>query len=200
MAWKGVSRLARKANWSVAAAALSGACAAAGCSATAIALARPETQIAGWMGLASTFEARASRSAAGAAGNPQIARIAQVETMRSLGRAPANPTAWLRLAWLDSLKPAGFGEEGNRALAASYVVSPYGPDDTGWRLTFAFNHWARVDRSNRLLVLEELRATPYPWSPGDLQSSVSDPAGRLALALTLETIRQARETAPASRL
>ena len=152
------------------------------------------------MGLASTFEARASRSAAGAAGNPQIARIAQVETMRSLGRAPANPTAWLRLAWLDSLKPAGFGEEGNRALAASYVVSPYGPDDTGWRLTFAFNHWARVDRSNRLLVLEELRATPYPWSPGDLQSSVSDPAGRLALALTLETIRQARETAPASRL
>lgn len=192
--------MAETANWRAAAAALIGACAAAGCSAAAIALALPETQIAGWMGLAPTFEARASRSAAEAAAHPQMGRIARAETTTSLSQAPANPTAWLRLAYLDSLEPSGFGEAGNRALAASYAVSPYGPDDTGWRLTFAFNHWARVDRSNRLLVLEELRATPYPWSPGDLQNSVSDPAGRLALALTLETIRQARETAPASRL
>ncbi|WP_428152562.1 hypothetical protein [Brevundimonas sp.] len=185
--------MVEKANWRVAAAMLLGVCAATGCSAAAIALAWPETRIAGWMGLAPFFEARASRNAAGAADHPHMARLARVETMASLGQAAANPTAWLRLAYLDSLEPSGLGEAGNRALAASYAVSRYGPDDTPWRLSFAFNHWARLDRSNRLLVLEELRATPYPYSPGDLQNSVSDPAGRLALALTLETIRQTRE-------
>lgn len=129
-----------------------------------------------------------------------MAGIARVQTMKSLGQAPANPTAWLRLAYLDSLEPSGFGEAGNRALAASYAVSPLGPDDTGWRMSFAFNHWARVDRSNRLLVLDELKATAYPYSPADLQNSISDPAGRLALSLALETIRRSREPGPASQV
>lgn len=188
--------MAKTADWRVAAAALLGACAAAGCSAAAIALAWPETRIAGWLGLAPSFEARASRSAAGAADHPHLARLARVDTMTSLSQAPANPTAWLRLAFLDSLQPQGLGEAGNRALAASYAVAPYGPDDTGWRLAFAFNHWAEVDRSNRLLVLDELRATPFPYSPGDLQNAISDPAGRLALALALDTIRRNGETGP----
>lgn len=127
-----------------------------------------------------------------------MTRIARAETTRSLNHAPANPTAWLRLAYLDSLQPRGLGKAGNRALAASYAVAPYGPDDTAWRLRFAFNHWSRIDRSNRLLVLSELRATPSPYSPVDLQASVTDPAGRLALSL--ENLRRPRETGPAPRI
>lgn len=158
----------------------------------AAALALPHTGFASAIGLAPIHEQQATRFATTAATDADDRARARDATMKSLGQAPANPTAWLRLAYLDSLEPAGLGSAGNRALAASWTVAPFGPDDSQWRLAFAFNHWAALDRPNRLAALEELKITGPRVNSPQLRENVGDPSGRLALLLTLEEIRRAR--------
>ncbi|WP_309630359.1 hypothetical protein [Brevundimonas sp.] len=161
---------------------------------TAAALALPHTDFAAATGLAPVFERRADALAQSAATDETARARAILETRRSLAQAPANPTAWLRLAYLDSVSPGGLSGAGDRALAASYAVAPYGPDVTDWRLAFAFNHWSVLSDESRKAALDEFVVTSAFKSHRDLEARVSDPSGRLALALTLDTI--AREKAP----
>jgi hypothetical protein len=158
----------------------------------AAALALPHTAFASAIGLASIHEQQATRLATTAAANADDRARARDTTLKSLRQAPANPTGWLRLAYLDSLEPAGLGPAGNRALAASWTVAPFGPDDSQWRLTFAFNHWAALDRANRLAALEELKISGRRVDSRQMLENVGDPSGRLALRLTLGEIRRAR--------
>ncbi|MBU1346888.1 MAG: hypothetical protein KKA16_08035 [Alphaproteobacteria bacterium] len=151
----------------------------------AIALALPDTGYSRALSLAPTHEARAD-ALVRTPGLGESGRLeARSETLAGLHQAPANATAWLRLSYLDARSPAGLGREGNLAFARSYAVAPFGPDDTMWRLDFAFDHWAALDRSNRLLVLDELRRIPARQARA-LQAGVTDPTGQLALALSLD--------------
>lgn len=154
----------------------------------AIALATPHSAFANALGLAQVHEARASRLAASAT---QVDRDkARAETTLSLRQAPANSTAWLRLAYIESVSPEGFGEQANLALSRSYSVAPFGPDDTGWRLAFAFNHWPALTVSNRKRAIEELSYIAAQRSPkvARLREEVTHSAGYLALSLTLSSI------------
>lgn len=168
---------------------------------TATALACPDSAPARLLNLEPSHEARASALIAGA--NPKAAdmALAQQETLQSLRQAPANPTAWLRLAYIDSRRPEGLGPTGIQALSRSYEAAPFGPDDTAWRLRFAFNHWTRLDKVTRLLVLDELRVA---LSDPDkrthaLAQDVSDSAGRLAVTMSVyEAERLRRRRAEAS--
>lgn len=182
------------------------ALAALGVSSTAVAalaLAWPSGPPAGWLGLAVSHEARAHALVAPVAGQPSASdlALARQETLASLRQGPANPTAWLRLAFIDARGPGGLSAEGEQALVRSYAVAPYGPDDTPWRLVFAFDHWPRLDRSTRLLVLDELEVAMNRRHPGvrGLPDRISDPAGRLAATLTTQDVanrmRRAREDA-----
>lgn len=150
----------------------------------AVALVQPQSGFAAWTDLAAVREARADALARRAASKPDLIAPAVLETRRSLRQAPATPTAWLRLAHLESLRSGTLGAAGNRALAASYAVAPYGPDDTAWRLAFAFNHWTSLDRANRLSALDELSVARGRIDLRALERDVRDPAGRLALSLS----------------
>ncbi len=150
----------------------------------AIALALPESGYSRSLSLAPTHEARADALARGPDLGEQARLEARRETLAGLRQAPANATAWLRLSYLDARSPAGLGSEGNLAFARSYAVAPFGPDDTMWRLDFAFDHWADLDRSNRILALDELGRLPVRQAR-QVEAGVSDPTGRLALALAL---------------
>jgi hypothetical protein len=157
---------------------------------TAAALVFPDTPLAASSNLAPVWEARADGLARTAASDEAARRASVEETERSIAQAPANPTAWLRLAYLDSLAADGLGPAGDRALAASYSVAPYGPDVTDWRLAFAFNHWEAISGANRQAALDELRSSPNNRSRRDLLTRVANPAGRIALSLTLDIIRR----------
>ncbi len=156
--------------------------------AVAVALGSPQSAFANALGLAQTHEARATRFAGSA--TPSDLDRARTETVLTLRQAPANSTAWLRLAYLDSASPGGFGARANTALSRSYSVAPYGPDDTAWRLAFAFNHWSALTVSNRKQALEELSYIAAQRSPkvAKLREDVTNPAGYLALSLTLSSI------------
>jgi hypothetical protein len=149
------------------------------------ALFAPQTGFAEATGLAPVAERRADKLAAGALTDARRRDAAVRTTLRSLKAAPANPTAWLRLAYLDSLGETGVTSVGNRALAASYAMAPYGPDVTPWRLRFALNQWAGLSHANRRAVLHELMVTSRYEDHSDLTSSGVDEAGRLAVTLAL---------------
>lgn len=158
------------------------------CLAASVALAFPQSRLSPLSGLAQVHEARAYALSAPSDALPGDLAQAAIETRASLRQAPANATAWLRLAYLDSRDSNGLGPDGNRALARSYAVAPLGPDDTPWRLAFALNHWTDLEQSNRVLVLDELQwaVTVGRVKARTLTTNVSDPAGRLALGLTLD--------------
>ncbi|WGM31819.1 hypothetical protein [Brevundimonas sp. NIBR11] len=164
-----------------------GALALATSGVTAAALAWPESAPGRILNLAPSHEARASRLLGDASPSKEDLAQAQAETMRSLRSAPANATAWLRLAYIDSRRQEGLGAFGIAAMKRSYDAAPYGPDDTAWRLRFALNHWSRLDATTRLLVLNELRfaLTHRRAATVQLAHDVSDSAGQVAVSLVL---------------
>lgn len=148
-------------------------------------LAFPTSGLAQASGLVWVHDARAERLLAGPHPSVSAQAEARRQTLLSLRSDPANATAWLRLAYLDSLQPNGLGEAGRKALARSYVVAPYGPDDTEWRLRFAFNHWTALDQDLRKSVLREFELAARHGAHRSLPTRLDDPAGRLAATLTL---------------
>ena len=182
------------------AAAVIGVTALATTGAAAFALALPNSAPARLLNLAASHEARASVLVSGATPTAADLALAQQETVWSLREAPANPTAWLRLSYIDSRRPEGLGPAGLDALKRSYDVAPFGPDDTDWRLRFAFNHWTLLDPAARRLAIDELRnalKSTNIWGDG-LAQDVSDPAGRIALELTFVEHERARAQAAGS--
>lgn len=151
----------------------------------AVALAWPETGLAGATGLAPVNERRADALARAAEIHDAHRLAAGALTRLSLAEAPANPTAWLRLAYLDALADGTLTQVGERALAMSYSVAPYGPDVTAWRLDFAFDHWSALSETTRTAAVDELMVTHRGLDHSGLRGSTSDPAGQLALDLLL---------------
>lgn len=160
-------------------------------------LSMPQTGLAGQVDVAPIHEARADALAGLAATSEQDRAKAVMETRRSLAQAPANATAWLRLAYLDSLGDAGLTAEGDRAVAASYAVAPYGPDATPWRLAFTLNHWPELSSGTRASAIEEIGISTTSASRRHLMNQVSDPSGRLALVLVSQNIDRALASDPA---
>ena len=164
-------------------------------SVTAVALAWPNSAPASVVDLAPIHDKRATALTQAAIPAPADLARATEETRLSLRQNPANPTAWLRLAHIESMGPQGLGPSGIQALSRSYDAAPYGPDDTAWRLRFAFNHWSELDRPTRLLVLDELRIATVnrAHSVSGLLNDVSDPAGRVAATLSLASAIRERD-------
>ncbi|MFC5345622.1 hypothetical protein ACETK8_14895 [Brevundimonas staleyi] len=151
--------------------------------AAAVALSWPQTDFALMTSLAGVHDARAQAFALQAVEDVSARDAAGEATVASLRQTPGRATSWLRLAYLDSLDPGGMGEAGNRALATSYVVAPYGPDDTRWRMAFVFNHWDKLSHENKLSALDELRVARARIDVRALKAAVTNKDGRIALAV-----------------
>lgn len=165
-------------------------------------LAFPLTGFANASGLAGVHEARATALLVASHGSERSRAEARRQTWKALGTDPANPASWMRLAYLDSLQSSGLSQEGRRFLARSYSLAPYGPDNSRWRLEFAFNHWQGLDPALRRKVVAELRVAGRHGGYRSLPDAIDDPSGRLAAALTLASLSRqgtVRRTAPEHR-
>ncbi|MGA0545815.1 hypothetical protein ACO2Q1_11110 [Brevundimonas sp. VNH65] len=98
---------------------------------------------------------------------------------RLLDATPGSSRAWNRQAWLEgrtSVSPAAV-----EALRRSYGVSPFGPTDSVWRLTYAYNRWDALpqDLRYRARVEHRLHVRTHGRS-GVRPGEIANPAGRLA--------------------
>ncbi len=149
--------------------------------ALAIPLSRPGEWRLDQPELAAVSEVRAEKAASV---SPLDAEAVRSLTRRTLSRRPLEAAAWARLAWLASRKGDRAGMLD--ALDRSYAAAPYGPDITEWRLRFAFDRWSaltpglRRQAQSELLVAKRTR----PAMAAQVQDLVTDPSGRMAMALT----------------
>jgi hypothetical protein len=105
-----------------------------------------------------------------------------------LAARPAEPSAWMRLAYADRLQHGRLTDAGRRALDTSYLIAPYAGNQAPWRLAFALDNWAGLLPATRLAAVQEINLTAQDGTirlaTGKLVgASVHDPGGRLAAAM-----------------
>ncbi len=93
-----------------------------GCVVVAAAIAFPMTGLAALTNLSWVREARAESAAAAQPLSSAALIDARDETLRGLRSDPANPTPWLRLAYLDARKNGELTLVGVDALSRSYSL------------------------------------------------------------------------------
>jgi hypothetical protein len=116
---------------------------------------------------------------------------AEAATRHELRLSPMATDAWLRLAYIQTLRTPGLNAVGIDALEKSFVVAPLDPVYCGDRDILALNHWPELTQDLRTKVLTEIKVT---WRPPTVvhpevieqwRSQVHNPSGQFALALTL---------------
>ena len=154
-----------------------------------VAMISPGSPLGGIVDLAWIHESRATTTAAKFPLDAMERQTAKSETVSALRSDPANPTSWLRLAYLDTLDDGHLTAEGVDALRRSYSVAPLGPDNSSWRLPFAFEHWQELDSTLRLQVLEELKVALSASEEYDqMPEKIANSSGRLAATLTVRPV------------
>ena len=141
--------------------------------------------------LSSVHDARAQRLLGRPAPGPADLKAADAESLTSLAVSPADDSAWLALAYAETVRHGDPGGVALGWLQRSYDVAPFGPDTSLWRVRFALDHWQAMTPDLRREVLDEINAA---WRPRrrelvTMVSAVRDPAGRLALALMIVHMR-----------
>ena len=148
-----------------------------------IALSDPDGGLAAAAGLAPSEEVRAQRLLTPTRlSTAELAR-GEAAARAALSQGPARATAWLDLAYAETRKAGALSNAARDALRRSYVFEPLGPDNSGWRVRFAFEHWDELTPDLRDSALAEVRAQ---WPSGEHNvvagalAGVQNPAGRLA--------------------
>jgi hypothetical protein len=117
--------------------------------------------------------------------NAAAQRQAALEVMAA---RPAEPSAWLRLAYADRLQHGQLTDLGARAVDTSYLVSPYAGHLATWRTGFALDNWSRLTQQGRQDAIHEIniaRTRPNLWLDMHVMAARArqDPSGRMAAAL-----------------
>lgn len=116
--------------------------------------------------------------------NAAVQRQAAVEVLTA---RPAEPTAWLRLAYADRLAHTQLTPAGAKALETSYLVSPFIYRQAPWRIGFAFDNWSRLTPEGRRAALREIEIARNSWLWIEIVAAIrrgpADPSGRMAAAL-----------------
>ena len=160
------------------------------------ALSDPTGIVASSVRLAPVEEVRAQRLLAppGDHGAPDVTR-GRAAALAALSQGPTRATAWLDLAYAETLKAGFMNGAAQDALRRSWIFEPFGPDDTEWRIRFAFEHWGELAPDLRQSAMAEAWAQ---WKAGNYHatiaalSNVGDPAGRLAAALLMSQLERQR--------
>lgn len=85
--------------------------------------------------------------------------VAIVSLQKGLGLAPANPFAWMRLAYAEVLKE-GPSRATASALIMSMLTAPFEPRLLFLRLELSFRTWSYFQSEDREMVFEQIR---YAW-------------------------------------
>jgi len=102
---------------------------------------------------------------------------------------PAEPVAWVRLAYADWLASGGvMTAASERALDQSYQMAPYAFRQAPFRIAFALANWSGLAPDTRKAVLKEIqaaRAQDQIWAEvrAVVRQTPMDPSGRLSAAL-----------------
>ncbi|ADL00454.1 hypothetical protein [Brevundimonas subvibrioides] len=151
----------------------------------AVSLSSPNESLADRIPLVAVSEGRAE--AAAEVQPPSLDKV-RAETLKTLRQKPGDAAAWGRLAWIADRQ--GRVADALVALDRTYVVAPYGPDITAWRLRFAYGRWAALTPDLRRQATAELRVAirDRPGVVYAAEREITDPAGRLAFALTRQAV------------
>ncbi|MDO8408542.1 MAG: hypothetical protein Q7S93_00540 [Phenylobacterium sp.] len=149
-----------------------------------------------------TLAAAENRRATQALGQtPPDTEAATQATERALAQAPYDPSAWLRLAYIDAADGA-LGPEGLQALERSYQLRPFDHYVAVWRVRFALEHWGDLTPAIRAAVKSETlaftRTSRYPDMIATL-AAVENPIGRLPAAIWRAKMREERARMRARR-
>ncbi len=116
---------------------------------------------------------------------------AEAATRAELKLSPMAVDAWLRLAYIDSLKGPTLNAEGVGALEKSFLIAPLDPANCGDRDTLALNAWQDLPADLRRKVLMEIHTlwrppvVAHPQTLIEWRRRVHNPAGQFALLLSL---------------
>jgi hypothetical protein len=116
---------------------------------------------------------------------------AEAATRAELKLSPMAVDAWLRLAYIESLKGPKLNAEGVEALQKSFLVAPLDPANCGDRDVLALNVWTDLPADLRRKVLMEIHTlwrppvVAHPETLIDWRRRVQNPAGQFALLLSL---------------
>jgi hypothetical protein len=111
---------------------------------------------------------------------------------KAIAQFPYDTSAWLRLAYVDSLDHGGLTPAGAGFLKRSYDLVAIDPFVGLWRIRFALENSQALSPELRASVRSE---TSGLWRNGenreslhDMARSIANPAGRLSLALWLNRL------------
>jgi hypothetical protein len=123
--------------------------------------------------------------------SPDHIAKAETATWKELQLSPMATDAWLRLAYIQTLKAPHMNAKGVEALEKSFIVAPFDPVYCGDRDILALNYWPDLNPALRQKVLAEIKLT---WKPPtvvhpevieDWRAKVHNPAGQFALLLVI---------------
>jgi hypothetical protein len=160
------------------------------------ALVDPTGWAAGAVVLAPSEEARAQRLLNPARSRAPAIAAGRAAAERALAQGPTRATAWLDLAYAETLRAGALTNPAREALRRSWIFEPLGPDNSQWRVRFAFEHWSELTPDLRDSALAEARAVWRTGHYADMTqalSDVRDPAGRLAAVLLFNELSHQAE-------
>lgn len=141
------------------------------------------------MALAAGHDRRAERLLAAEPASPADLEEARRLSQGALAQFPYDTAAWLRLAYIDSIRHGRLSPEGVEMLRRSYDLVPVDVHVGVWRVRFTLENAATVPRDLRDRARNEASALwRNPRRRAELkqtQPAINDPAGRLTLALWL---------------
>jgi len=132
---------------------------------------------------------------------PPDIETATTATRKALTQAPYDPSAWLRLAYIDAID-GELGAEGLLALEQSYQLLPFDQYVAIWRVRFALEHWGALTPSPRTAVKSETFAfasTSRYYAMMSSLAAVENPIGRLPAAMWRARMREERSQMRAQR-
>lgn len=120
---------------------------------------------------------------------------ARTATWRALSQSPYDPSAWLRLAYIDAAEDGRLDEDGAAALTRSYELLPFDQYVAIWRVGFALENWQSLTPETRARVRAEALAFARTSRYREMRTtltSVTNPVGRLPGALWAQRMREDR--------
>jgi|GEM_PF-436637 len=120
---------------------------------------------------------------------------ARALSLKALALRPVDGRAWLTVAAVDARAAGRLTPAAAQALQRAYDVAPYDPELLRDRVALAYQHWEELPADLRDQVRSEIAAGwGLPLQTGALMAAtgrVTDPRGRLALAMELFRLRVA---------